>query len=374
MLIFVFANFGTLCHNIKFVSMKSVIYSLLSLYLLLACKPENPLVTKGIYTDGAFVVNEGIYGQTSGTITYYHLDSSGAVQDIFRLANGRDLGNVVQSLYFYDDKAYIVVNNSNKIEVADADDFSEIAQINGLEQPRYFLPISSNRALVSQWGNDLLSGSLALIDLENNSIIQKITNGVGKGPERMIMLNNKVYIANVGGLEFDNFISVFNVQTMMVEDTIQTDDAPNSLQLSPDGIIWVACKGKTVFSNFPEIDTSLSTNGSLIGIDANTNIVNYRILLQKGKGASSLIKSTDTEMLFIYNNSICRFNTQNQNYTALISGSYYGLGAKPGTDYFYACSNAGIQASKVYRVRLSDAVKIDSFYAGIFANAVVFNP
>jgi hypothetical protein len=97
-------------------------------------------------------------------------------------------------------------------------------------------------------------------------------------------------------------------------------------------------------------------------------------LLQKGKGASSLIKSTDTEMLFIYNNSIYRFNTQNQNYTALISGSYYGLGAKPGTDYFYACSNAGIQASKVYRVRLSDAVKIDSFYAGIFANAVVFNP
>jgi hypothetical protein len=137
--------------------MKSVFYSLIITLSLYSCKPENGPIPSGDYSRGVFVVNEGIYGQTSGTITFYNEDSSKTIQDIFRITNNRDLGNVVQSMYFQYDRAYIVVNNSNKIEVVDADNFKELAQINGLEQPRYFLPISPDRALVTQWGLDLLN-------------------------------------------------------------------------------------------------------------------------------------------------------------------------------------------------------------------------
>ncbi len=330
----------------------------------------------GDYSKGIFVVNEGIYGQTSGTITFYDEDSLKTVQDIFRIANSRDLGNVVQSMYFHNSKAYIVVNNSNKIEVADADNFKELAQINGLEQPRYFLPISADRALVTQWGYDLLSGSIALIDLNNNTILQKISQGIGKGPEQMLKFNDKVYIANVGGLDFDNFISVFDLQTLSVMDTIVVDDAPNSLQLGADNLLWVACKGKAVYSTFPDIDSVNSTYGSLVGIDLNNNNIQKRILLQKGRGASNLIKSSanNNEMLFLYNNAVNCLNTNTEQIRSLISGNYYGLGAKPGSDYFFASKNSGIQASTVYAIRLSDGIKLDSFTAGIFANAILYKP
>jgi hypothetical protein len=352
--------------------MKSVFYSLIIILSLYSCKPENGPIPSGDYSRGVFVVNEGLYGQTSGTITFYNEDSSKAVQDIFRIANNRDLGNIVQSLYFYNDKAYIVVNNSNKIEVANAADFNEIAQINGLEQPRYFIPISSNRALVSQWGEDLLSGSIALIDLDNNTIIQKITAGIGKGPEQMLMHNDKVYIANVGGLDFDHYISVLNVQTLQVEDTIHTDDAPNSLQLGTDGLIWVACKGKAVYSSFPQIDSLQSTFGSLMGIETDNNIVQQRILLEKGRGASNLTRANLNDLLFLYKGSICKFNTISRSYMPIVEGNFYGLGAKPGLDFFYAALNSGIQAAKVYKISYSGVVKTDSFYAGSFANSILF--
>ena len=152
--------------------------SILIILLFLSCKPEKYILPEGIYSNGIFVVNEGIYGQSSGTITFYQPDSQAVYDKIFRNANGRDLGNVVQSLYFNNDNAFIVVNNSNKIEVVNSNDFTELAQINNLEQPRYFLNISDNRAIVSQWGLNLLEGSLALIDLENYTVIKKIIQGI----------------------------------------------------------------------------------------------------------------------------------------------------------------------------------------------------
>jgi len=356
--------------------MKSVFYSLIITLSLYSCKPENGPIPSGDYSRGVFVVNEGIYGQTSGTITFYDEDSSKTIQDIFRITNNRDLGNVVQSMYFQYDRAYIVVNNSNKIEVVDADNFKELAQINGLEQPRYFLPVSADLALVSQWGLDLLSGSIALVDLNTNTVIQKISQGIGKGPEQMLKFNDKVYIANVGGLDFDNFISVFDLQTLTVTDTIIVDDAPNSMKVGADYLLWVACKGKPVYSTFPDIDSVNSTYGSLVGIDLNINTIQKRILLQKGRGASNLIKSSANvnDILFLYNNAVYSLNTATEQIAPIISGNYYGLGAKPGADYFYASKNSGIQASKVYAIRYSDAVKLDSFTAGIFANAIIFKP
>jgi YVTN family beta-propeller protein len=110
------------------------------------------------------------------------------------------------------------------------------------------LPISPDRAIVTQWGMDLLSGSIALVDLNNNTVIQKISQGIGKGPEQMLKFNDKVYIANVGGLDFDNFISVIDIATKQVIDTIQTPDAPNSIQFA-NNLLWVACSGKTIYAN-----------------------------------------------------------------------------------------------------------------------------
>lgn len=346
---------------------------LLFITVLVSCRPEKNPEPEGVYSSGIFVVNEGIYGQTSGTVSYYNPDSAKLLQNIFRLSNDRDLGNVLQSMYFHNDKVYLVVNNSNKIEIANAHDFKEIAQITNLEQPRYFLPIDADRALVTQWGFDLLSGSLALIDLNTNTLIQQISSGIGKGPENMLLNNGKVFICNVGGLESDNFISVLNLQTMQVEDTIITDDAPNSMQIAPNGNIWIACSGKAVYASYPVIDTVNSTYGSLLELDPSTGNIINRIVFQKGKGATRLILGNSSgQMFFLYDNAICRLNTTSSQYSLLTSGSFYGIGAKNGDDAIYASVNSGIQSAKVYRIRSADAVRTDSFSAGIFANAILF--
>ena len=78
---------------------------------------------KGEFEEGVLVVNEGNFQDANGTIS--HISPDGTVtQDLFgTVNNGLALGDVVQSMTIDGDFAYIVVNNSNKMEVVNANTF-----------------------------------------------------------------------------------------------------------------------------------------------------------------------------------------------------------------------------------------------------------
>lgn len=352
--------------------LRLVFSCLISSLLIFSCKPDPPVEPAGEYESGLFITNEGVFNQTSGTISYYNPETDSSQQEIFRLKNNRDLGNVVQSMTFINDLAYIVVNNANKIEIADANDFEELGQILNLEQPRYCLAIDTNRAYVSQWGNDLLTGSIAVLDLNTKTRIQTI-EGLGKGPERMLYHNNKLYVTLVGGLETDNKIIIINTTTNQIEDSILVADAPNSLQLAADGTIWLACNGKAVYSVFPNIDTAASTYGALIQIDPTNNTILHRIDLQKGKGATDLVRNEQgTSLYFAYDNKVYQLNPQSKQFQELFLGNYYGMAYSFEENYIYVSEYAGIEPAWIYRHRAIDGVRIDSFKAGVFANNIYF--
>jgi hypothetical protein len=103
---------------------------------LFSCEKDKEEVK---YTNGAFVVNEGAYTGNNGTISFYSFDEDTVVNDIFFVKNSRALGDVVQSMTIDNGKAYIVVNNSNKVEIADAVTFKELGVIENVNSPRYFI-------------------------------------------------------------------------------------------------------------------------------------------------------------------------------------------------------------------------------------------
>jgi hypothetical protein len=185
-------------------TMKVKLFSLL--LLLAACgEKENCCETPGDYANGVFVVNEGPFGGT-GTISWYNPDTGETRDSLFEKANnGAVLGQIVQSMTFHNDKAYIVVNGANRVVVADARTFQFIDTIGGLAQPRFFLPLDANTAYVSQWGADGLSGSVAKINLNSNTVTGTIPTG--KGPEKMLRVGDKVLVANSGGYGKDSTLT-----------------------------------------------------------------------------------------------------------------------------------------------------------------------
>src|SRR5688572_27698030 len=116
--------------------MKSLHYFLfLTLTLFVACDDEEKV--KGEFDNKVFVINEGNYLDADGTVSAIDPRSGVVVHDIFGSVNeGRALGDVVQAMTIHEDKAYIVVNNSNKIEVVNANTFESISVIDDLSLPR----------------------------------------------------------------------------------------------------------------------------------------------------------------------------------------------------------------------------------------------
>lgn len=213
------------------------ILSLTITLILNSCEDDDNSYPTGVYTDGVFIVNEGNFS-SGGSVSFYSYAGDTVSNNIFELVNDRPLGTFVQSLTNFNNKTFIVVNGSNKVEVVEQHNFNEVATIIGLDLPRYFIPINSDKGYITQWGN---GGEIIIVDLNNYEISDTIE--VGTGPEKMYSFYNNIYVANGGGLSVDSTIFVINTYYDKVVDTIEVGHNPKDMVIDTEGTLWVLCYG-----------------------------------------------------------------------------------------------------------------------------------
>ena len=183
------------------------LYILLTVTLINSCSsgPDRP-VNNPLFDDGYFVTNEGNFGSGNGSVSF--ISNNGSVQnDVFYNTNMFYLGDVVQSMTTANDKGYIVVNNSGKVEVVDMDSMNHIKTIENVGSPRYFTQVTQDKAYLSDWN----SNSVHIIDLTTDNVYGSIP--VGAGPESITVANNKAYVCNVGGWGLENTVSVIDISS-----------------------------------------------------------------------------------------------------------------------------------------------------------------
>jgi len=242
---------------------------LIALIFLNSClDDDDPILPKGDYEKGYFIVNEGPFQNGSGTITF--IDDEGIVsQNIYKTVNNEDIGNVVQSMTIVDDKAYIVVNNSHKIIVVNRYTMEKIAIIEGnnINNPRYFVAYGDT-GYVSNWGDpfDPFDDFIALIDLKLNNVKNIIP--VGEGPEEMLVENSKVFVNLQGGFGQNNQIVVIDTSSNLIDKSITVGDVPNSLIADNSGNIWVLCGGKPSWTGNESIGGLYKINTSNFDISS----------------------------------------------------------------------------------------------------------
>lgn len=225
---------------------KLFLIALFSSLFFVSCDPEEdtpPFYTsKGTYDSGVLVLNEGTTNKAS--VSYISFDLATTENNIYKNANnGSILGTVAQSIGFYNDLAYIVVNLSNKIEIVNRYTLKKIATIDsGLTNPRY-IEFYNGKGYVTCWGLGLDSGDdyVAVLNLSNNTILKSIP--VVEGPEHIVQYNGKMYVSHAGGWSQNNKISILNTTSDAVEGTpLIVGDVPNELIVN-NGILWIFCAG-----------------------------------------------------------------------------------------------------------------------------------
>lgn len=214
------------------------------------------------YVNGILILNEGMSGTDSATVSF--LPDGGTIQNnIFATANpGGTLGDTGQSLSFHEDKAYIILNLSNRLRVVDRTTFQLEATLNtGLSNPRY-MAFANGKGYITCWGGS--TAYVAVLNLESNTI--ETTIEVEAGVERIIEVNGKLYAAHKGGAGYGNTISVIDPVTDTLETTITVGDVPNTMVVD-NGFLYVLCEGK------PSWTGPQQTFGKLVKINLADNTV-----------------------------------------------------------------------------------------------------
>jgi YVTN family beta-propeller protein len=328
-----------------------------------ACDPEKaPATPKGAYEKGVFIVNEGNFQKGNSAISFYNQDTKTVEPDIFNKANARPLGDVAQSITEYNDRAYIVVNNSNKVEVVDVNTFQSQGTIEGLALPRYFA-VANNKGYVTEWVGFSGNGRVAVIDLNTNIVTKTIA--VGKLPEHLLVVNNKIYVVNSS----DNTLSVINTSTDALEATILVADSPNSLVLDADNKIWVLAGGKKAYNADYSVNESNSTVGSLVRLNPSTNTVELTLPFASRKESPGQLQINGAKNKLFYRYA---GKTYQLDYkatalppTAFINRSFYGLGVDPATNIIYG-ADAGFFSANGKVIRFNpNGTALDSFQVAV---------
>ncbi len=191
----------------------------ISLLFTVSCRNDDPIaeIPEGGYENGFLVANEGNFGTPTAGISYISKDLSKIENNVFSSVNsGSPLGDVLQNIGFQENKAYFVLNNSNKIVIADRYSMKKETEITTeINQPK-FIAFANNRIYVT---NDAFGGDkyLSVYNISDQSFVKKIT--FTDAADRVVEAGGKIFVQNAS-FGFGNKITVIETSGNTVAYTI----------------------------------------------------------------------------------------------------------------------------------------------------------
>ena len=338
------------------------IYVLVLVTFISACEKDEE-VPRGEFASGVIIVNEGNFGENDGAVSFFDPTTETATQDIYEKANSESVSGYFGSIYFYEDKAYLLDQAGNKIVVVEAETFKYIATINeGLNVPRY-MTVANGKGYISNWGPydqnyQTPDSYIAVVDLESFTVINSLNTD--NGVEGMTTVDKKVYAAASGS----NKIHVIDPAIDEIVGGYEVPNGPRLFSQDGNGRLWVLCNNY-VISSLAKLDLAteqvLTTFEIAGGAKAiKTNASGTKIYyLSAPYGAPTSIYEIENSATF----------TPQE---AFISGdSFYGFGIDPSDDMVYVGISNPTANGTVVRFN-SDGTELDNFPAGRFPNAFEF--
>lgn len=336
-----------------------------------SCNNNDENVLEGKYAQGYLVVNEGVFTQNNSSVT--HISKNNVLtQEVFQTVTGEILGDNLQSISILGDKAYLMVSNSNKIEVVNRGTFVKNTTITGdFANPRYMASIGNDKAYISTWGNfDNISGKILVLDTKTEQIITTIEAAAGAESVIYDSKTNKVFVAN----SFGTSVSVYNTSSNTLETTI--DFAPNSpsqMVLDKNGKLWVTAK-KTDFTTYT------SPTGNLYKINTATNAIETTIPLNAGSenvGGKLALNPNKDVLYYNFSSGIYELpiTATAQATTPIILNNAYGISINPKNgDIWVGTANfQTLEGNEVLQYDKDGNLK-NTFATGAAPNQVIFLP
>jgi hypothetical protein len=215
-------------------------YTLCLIMLMCGCRkdqpPEPPVennVDHGLKGE-LLVLNEGNFMLANASISKIDLSTGNVFHQYYEQVNQQSLGDVAQSISFFQGKAYLVINNSHKILVADSASLTHEKTINGFVSPRYMAFIHPQKAYVS----DLYANAVHIM----NPLTGVVTGNIPLHgwTEEICMTGQKVFVGNWSG----SATYIINPVNDAIMDSVITGKHSAWLCADDENQVWVLSSGQ----------------------------------------------------------------------------------------------------------------------------------
>ena len=313
-------------------------------------------------TGNVYVVCEGNFGGGDATLYAYESLHDSVFGDLYKTVNHQSLGDVFQSMKRIGDQFFLCINNSDKVIVINAGNWTLAGTIN-IPKPRYILPISATKAYVST----LYSKKVYIINPQTELVTDTITLPC-KNPEGMCLYNNTAIICtwDTAG---NNIYQVDGTTDKIVQTIKVAGYAPQEALSDKEQMLWV------LSGNQPEGKACAWTR-----IDPSTGRILKSFTFPADADAIRPVFNNSKDTLYFIeanyyggaaNNGIYRMGINDmalpsQPFVAAKQYQYFwALGIDPATGNIYIGDPKGfIQKGSVY-IYKTDGTQVGSFNVGL---------
>ena len=236
-----------------------------------SCRTDDPIdepQPKGAYENGIFLSNEGNFGSPTATVSFISNDLS--VENKIYSANngGAVLGDVLQNIGVNGDNAYLILNNSNKIEIVNRYTFKKVATVSDqVSQPRYIAFAGNNYYVTNS------SGSSKFVNVYNsttNAFVKKID--LTSSGERIVEASGKIFVQNAS-FGSGNKITIINPTSNTVEKEVTVPNGNIKKTISTGGNVYTIASTSTDSNIYKLSPTgAISSTTTLTGIANGNNL------------------------------------------------------------------------------------------------------
>lgn len=255
----------------KFNKLLQIIFGFV-LFFSISCTSEyEETITEISYQNGYFITNEGNYGQPNAEVSFITKDLNLLQNDIYKANNNNEnLGDVLQTMAVSGDKAFLLLNNSNKIQVVNRYTFKKLGTITSeINQPRY-MAVANNMLYVS---NDQYLGAkyVSVYKTSDLSFVKKIP--FSDTAERVVSAGGNIFVQNAT-YGFGNTLTKINTTTNEIDGTpISVPNGNINKTIAYNNNVYVIAEG-TANSYLYEISPAgtITKNITLTNIPNATNL------------------------------------------------------------------------------------------------------
>jgi hypothetical protein len=334
----------------------------ISALVIISCSSDDdnpqPVIPDGDYFNGVLILNEG--GRAGGSVSFLGADQQEVVNDIFADANdGEGPGLFLQSIFFDDEKAYIISNGSNIISVVNRYTFELLGTVDsGLSVPRYGT-VLNGKAYVTNLAefNTDQDDYVAIVDLETLEIEETVI--VGGAAEYIVSSSGEIYIQNAS-FGNGNTISKLNPMSNTITETLEVGEGLNSMRAYNQKLYTLDSEGvKQIDLATFTVETEINKPEALSSV-SNLRIENDQLYYTSGTSAfTTSISSSElsSEAIFDYGSDS-------------VFGSFYGFEVNEGQ--IYVGDAGGFTSNGSLFIYSSEGQFVKEFSVGLAPNSFYF--